>query len=193
MHIFTIEAEPFTKEAFAPYGEILEPGDTAPDTNITLMDKGHLRMEFPETFDKHSKDFDVLEVWRHIATISEDPMSLSYHRLKHREFSFSLMERHLKGTQTWFPTGSIAASVFAVAPPSDLSDPNAVPDLNRMKAFILDGKRGMNIHVGTWHWTPFPLADCSEFITLVRKRAVEEDLNFVNLPNKLDTIIKITL
>ena len=86
-----------------------------------------------------------------------------------------------------------ARSVIAVAPPYDADDPAAVPKLDEVRAFVLDGSMGVNLHPGTWHWTPFPLDVRSDFIILVRESVAEDDLNFIDLEKRMDTRIQIAM
>ncbi len=186
----TIAAQPLTVEAFAPFGDVLTPKARRLD-NRDLLELGYARMS-DQVPPERVADVDILDYWGDIATITREPMRLGYLRSRQRPLQFSWFERHLKGTQTFIPLGG-APSVFAVAEPKDLDDPNALPDLTSMRAFVMDGSAGVNIAPGTWHWTPFPLADHVDFIILVREDVVDDDLNFVDLEARLGVRVAVSV
>jgi ureidoglycolate lyase len=185
-----IPAEPLTPESFAAFGDVLAPVGKRLD-NRDLLSLGYARMSDPVSEDRLD-DFDVLDYWGAIASITREPMRLGYLRTKRRPFAFSWFERHLKGTQTFIPLGG-QASIFAVAPPSALADPKALPELAQVRAFRLDGAAGVNIRPGVWHWTPFPVGETADFIILVRENVAEDDLHFVDLEERMQARIAIEL
>jgi ureidoglycolate lyase len=185
-----VTSEPLAQDTFALFGDVLAPGDGGLD-NRDLLSMGYARMS-DDVDDDRLDDFDVLDYWGGIATISPEAMRLGYLRPKKRPLAFSWFERHLKGTQTFVPLNG-ARSVIAVAPPYDADDPAAVPKLDEVRAFVLDGSMGVNLHPGTWHWTPFPLDARSDFIILVRESVAEDDLNFIDLEKRMDTRIQIAM
>jgi len=180
-----VKAEPLDRASFAPFGDVLAPSQHGIDNN-TLLDGGHARMSDPVPAARRA-DFDVLDYWGDIATISRDTMRLGYLRTRKRPLTVSWFERHLKGTQSFVPLGG-ADSVICLAPASPhLPDPAAV------RAFRLDGRAGINLHPGTWHWTPFPVAEAADFVILVREAVVDDDLHFVDIEARLGLRIEIAL
>ena len=191
LQIFQVEAEPLTAEAFAPFGDVLEPQAQRLD-NLDLLDLGYARMSDPVPANRRA-DFDVLEYWGDVANISSDPMRLGYMRSKAGiRMQVSWFERHIKGTQAYIPLGG-TASVYTVAPANDLDDPDALPDLSQARAFYLDGSRGINIKPGTWHWTPFAVKEAADFVLVVREQVADDDLNFVDLQARLNSRIDLVL
>ena len=89
------------------------------------------------------------------------------------------MARHVNTTQTFVPLAGSRA-VLVVAPPSDLSDPHALPDLRRLAAFLLDGSRAVTLGRGAWHRTPFPVGGPAHFLVLDREGTLD-DLDLVDL------------
>lgn len=183
-----IAAEPLSATGFAAFGDVLAPREDRLD-NRDLLEMGYARMS-DDVEEQRLDDFDVLDYWGGIATISREPMRLGYLRPKKRPLAFSWFERHVKGTQTFIPLNG-NSSVFAVAPPDGRDEPDALPDLDQVRAFVLDGTCGVNIYPGTWHWTPFPLAARADFIILVREAVADDDLNFIDLEKRLGTRIEI--
>ena len=186
-----LTAEKLSIQAFAPFGEVLSPRAAPPITNRTLIEKGFVRTKDPVS-DSRYPDFDVLDYWTPIAEISKDTMRFGYLRPKPRPLRVSWFERHVLGTQTFIPIGGKRA-LFVVAPAGDNADPDALPDLALARAFVLDGTAGVNIKPGTWHWTPFPLEAGADFVILVRDRAGPDDLNFVDLEQRLGARIDVII
>jgi len=190
LNVLQLTPVPLEADAFAVFGDVLEPKARRLD-NLDLLDQGYARMSDPVP-EERLADFDVLDYWGDIATITAEPMRLGYMRSKpHKPLQVSWFERHVKGTQSYIPLNGVP-SIFTVAPPNDLDDPNALPDLTRAQAFYLDGSRGMNIMPGTWHWTPFALEEAADFIILVREQVADDDLNFVDLQVRLNSRIEIS-
>ena len=185
-----VESEPLNRETFAPFGDVLAPDDTRLD-NRDLLSMGYAKMS-DAVDDARLDDFDVLDYWGGVATISREAMRLGYLRPKKRALAFSWFERHLKGTQTFVPLNG-SRSLIAVAPPYEADNPDALPKLDEVRAFVLDGTMGINLHPGTWHWTPFPLDDQSDFIILVRESVADDDLNFIDLEKRLNARIQISM
>jgi ureidoglycolate lyase len=182
-----------TRASFEPFGEVLGPRDNGTITNRSFIERGFVRIA-DKIPGERIADFDVLDYWTPVAEISRDILKLGYLRPRPRPLRFSWMERHLKGTQTFIPLGG-NRSVLAVAPPSEgeSGEEVVVPRLEDMRAFLLDGQRGVNLRIGTWHWTPFPLGERCDFIILVREKAALEDLNFVDLEVRLKATVEITV
>lgn len=155
-----VQAEILSREAFAPFGDVLEKGTWKPE-----------------------QDFPIYQYWDKIARLefSGDPAELAFLRVYRRAFVLEQMERHLKASQTFIPL-TPHTCIFALAPASqeDRPDPDSV------RAFILDGTRGVNLHTGTWHWSIFPTTESADFVMLVRRDTVADDLNVVDLEIPLE-------
>ena len=186
LKVYNVDVEELTEEGFRPFGDLLSASGPKID-NRDFLKMGFARMsdEVPQS---RLDDFDVLDYWGGIATITQEPMRLGYLSPKPRPLVVSWFERHVKGTQSFVPLGG-RASILVVAGPSRLDDPSDLPELTSVHAFYLDGSVGVNLHPGTWHWTPFPVFDRADFIILVRTDVRDDDLNFVDLELRLDTKI----
>ena len=191
VHIHKIHAEPLTPDSFAAFGQVLGPREQKPLTNRDFIDRGLIRTKDRITADRLG-EFDVLDYWPGIADLVLDIPKLGFLRSRSVPPKVYWLERHLKGTQAYIPLGG-KRSILPVAPPKNLEDEDAVPDLNEIRAFLLDGTRGVNLSVGTWHWTPIPVRGTAEFIMLVRQNAAKEDLNFVDLCVRLNAAVEIIL
>ena len=110
--------------------------------------------------------------------------SLCEVRVEPRPLYLDFMARHIHSTQTFVPLAGSRA-IFLVAPPSDLSNPHALPDLRRLAAFWLDGTRSVTMRRGTWHRAPLPVGGPAHFLVfdaegkLVVLDLVELTLNLV--------------
>jgi len=122
--VHRIQIEPLTAEAFAPFGTLINAGGRAPDY---VAASG-------------------TEAW-HAAFESGRPL-VSLLRTPFQGLRFRTMERHFHVSQAFIPLGGEHAAV-AVAPPS--ADLDAIPQLDAIRAFLLDGTKGYVFHRGTWH------------------------------------------
>ncbi|MEP7341051.1 MAG: ureidoglycolate lyase, partial [Acidobacteriota bacterium] len=90
--------------------------------------------------------------------------------------------------QFFAPLGG-AKSVIAVAPPSE--DGEAIPDINRMAAFLVDGSDAFKLHRGTWHVSAFPVSERATFLVLDRENTLEEDFDLRDLKTSLGVVVQI--
>lgn len=127
-----IRIEPLTKEAFEPFGNVLD-ASGAPDIMINdgLCGRYHDRaqLEFGEQGRAGISIFDAA------------PRSLPYR--------LDLMERHPSGSQTFLP---MTAHPFLVIVAPDVGDRPGRP-----RAFLTSPYQGVNFLVGTWHGVLTPL------------------------------------
>ncbi len=153
-----VRPEPLTREAFRPFGDVLHPGDEAPD-----MDLG------------------IYHYWDRMARLefSGDPVDLAYLRVMQREPILEKMERHRRASQSFIPLTD-EPCIFALAP-ADAPLAGSGPDPARVRAFLLDGTAGVSLLPGTWHWSIFPLAPSADFVMVVRRNTVVDDLEVVDL------------
>lgn len=122
---------------------------------------------------------------------SEQRASFCHVRIEARPLRLHFFARHLRTTQAYVPLGG-AESVLVVAPPSDLDDPEALPDLTRAAAFRVPGTCAINLYRGTWHRTPMPLGTSADYLVLDREGTLD-DLDLVDLTLNLDSEIEIDL
>lgn len=122
MKTLRLPIEPMTAEAFAPYGEVMEARERPADG----------RRFFP------------IDFWIDGRTT----VDVIWQPIEGRKFS--LLERHFAVTQAFIPLEG-APSVVAVARPTDLSDPEAIPKPEEVRAFLIDPGKGYAYKTGTWH------------------------------------------
>jgi ureidoglycolate lyase len=148
--VHAIRIEPLTAEAFAPFGGIIDVGARAPDYVAASGTQG----------------------W-HVAFESGRPL-VSLLRTPYQGLRFRTMERHFQVSQAFIPLGGEHAAV-AVAPPS--ADREGVPQLDAIRAFLLDGSRGYVLHRGTWHSLDrFPLRPPDTRFVMLTDHETQADL-----------------
>lgn len=129
----TIQIEPLTATAFAPFGEVLEASGDFRLINAGLCMRHHDRaqLDFAPEVDAGNR--------AGISIFNAEPRALPY--------EFDLIERHPEGSQAFIPMSQHPFLVIVA------SDPTAKP-----RAFITNGAQGINLHRGTWHGVLTPLS-----------------------------------
>lgn len=105
-----------------------------------------------------------------------------------RPLSFDFLGRHQRTEQVFVPLGG-ATSILAVAAPSAAD--SALPEIDRMAAFLLDGKQAVKLYRGTWYASAFPLGEQATFIVLDRQGTLEEDYDLRDLKTSLGIVVEI--
>jgi ureidoglycolate lyase len=127
----TIQTEPLTQAAFAPFGDVLDA--TGP---FKLINDGQCRRHH----DRARLDFsgETGGARPGISIFHAEPRTLPY--------TLTLIERHPLGSQAFIPmTGHPFLIITA-------TDPHTKP-----RAFLTNGAQGINLHRGTWHGVLTPL------------------------------------
>lgn len=114
--------------------------------------------------------------------------SVAAQTVEARPMTFDFLGRHLRSEQFFAPLGA-AKAVIAVAPPSE--NGAAVPDINKMAAFVVEGAYAFKLHRGTWHTSAFPLNDKATFLVLDRENTLEEDYDLRDLKTSLGVVVEI--
>ena len=142
-----LQVEALTRDAFAPFGEVLEPAsaETVYEINAGTAQRFHAlaRVEVAG-----ADGYPVISLFR------AQPRTLP--------FTVAGLERHPLGSQAFMPLGP-APYLVVVA-----SDPDSPP-----RAFLARGGQGVNFRRGTWHHALLALERESDF--LVVDRAGETD------------------
>jgi ureidoglycolate lyase len=133
----TIVAEPLTREAFAPCGDVISA-------------EGHDRLPVNYYGDR-------MDVYKAGPFESDQPVEFLLTVTRIRDFRVTFLERHMELTQTFIPLAG-HPFIIAVAPP-DARLEDGVPAFDDVRAFFVPGDVAVNIHRGTWHEPPFPLVD----------------------------------
>lgn len=135
----TIVAEPLSREAFAPFGEVLTHEGLEP---LPIQLYG-----------------DLVKTYQLPAIETDQPMEWLLVEGRVREFEIVFLERHFGVSQAFLPLGGDPFVISLAAPDCRLQD--GVPAPEEVHAFIVPGGAGVQIHKGTWHEPPFALVDGS--------------------------------
>lgn len=140
----TITAEPLTRAAFLPFGQVIETaGATHYPINGGRAERFHdlARIELAGL---HPRP--LLSIFR------GEPATLPY--------ACPMLERHPLGSQAFYPL-TVHPFLVIVAP-----DEGGTP--GTPKAFLTAPGQGINIAINTWHGVLTPLEAVSEFLILDR-------------------------
>lgn len=144
----TIPVEPFTEESFAPFGIVVGPRAAPAEF------KGNASEGWPLPFE------------------AQGGAQLMYSRFHHQAMRFSVVERHIGVTQGFVPLNGTPL-VMVVAPPTA----GSAPDPSSLRAFLLDGTRGLLMHEGTWHTLDrYPVRPPYVDVLFLTARATHEEL-----------------
>ena len=137
-----LKTRPLTREAFAPYGNLLDASGT-PDKMINRGKCGRFH-------DRARLDF------------NDGRAGISIFRGERETLPYTLemMERHPEGSQAFIP---MSADPFLVIVAADKDGAPVDP-----QAFVTAPGEGVNFHKGTWHGVLTPLAEPGLFAVIDR-------------------------
>lgn len=121
-----LKVQALTPEAFAPFGQVLEP---------TLDGKPFGPDDAQLDISRGIPRFYILAI-------------------KDRPARFRYITRHVRVTQCIASCGG-RPFLIAVAPPNDPDNPNGTLDPKDIAAFHVPGTHGIKLHRSTWHAGPF--------------------------------------
>lgn len=141
----TLRPQPLTKERFAPYGDVIESaaGSKAPMNAARF-----------ERFDDLC-DVDVQGDGRVAVSIARCRVAT---KLPYR---IDMVERHPLGSQAFMPL-TPCKLIVVVAPPE------ASVEAEDLRAFVTNGRQGINYHRGTWHMPLIAFEAGQEFLIIDR-------------------------
>ena len=139
-----IRPQPLTSAAFSPFGDVLEAQGVTPK----LINQGNTQ-----------KFADLATV----SMASSDHAQISIYRSCAIDLPFEIegMERHPLGSQAFFPLHDRPFPVIVALPASS-------PEAGTIRAFITNGKQGVNILPGVWHHYQLTLEEDSDYIVIDR-------------------------
>jgi len=140
----TITTEPLTREAFAPFGQVIETAGAH---------------HYPINAGRTERFHDLAKV--ELAGVHARAL-ISIFRGRHTALphSLELVERHPLGSQAFYP---VTSNPFLVIVAPDESGKPGTP-----RAFLTKPGQGVNIAINTWHGVLTPLVETAEFLVVDR-------------------------
>jgi ureidoglycolate lyase len=137
--------EPLTKEAFAPFGDVIE---TDGSDHFMINNGSTMRFHRLATVETAMPDDKAI-------------ISIFRTQAQGMPLTVSMLERHPLGSQAFIP---LLGNPFlvVVAPVSDVPE----PELTR--AFITNGRQGVNYRRGVWHHPVLTLEQRDDFLVVDR-------------------------
>ena len=140
----SLRPEPLTSERFAPYGDVIEASLNKSDA----MNEARFE-RFDNLCDVDLGDGDVAISVARCRTPTSLPLRID------------MIERHPLGSQAFVPL-TPCRMVVVVGPPGE------GVDASRLRAFVTNGRQGINYHRGTWHMPLIAFEAGQEFLVVDR-------------------------
>jgi len=140
-----LRAEPLTPEAFAAFGDVID----SRSSEHFMINSGRTRRHHDLAKVEVAGESPRVLISIFVSQPVEVPLELTF------------LERHPLGSQAFMPLHE-EQFLVVVAPPGDTIDPTEV------RAFITDGRQGVNYAKGTWHAIQSVLEREGEFLVVDR-------------------------
>ena len=142
--MITLQPAPLTRESFARYGDVIE---TSADRLIAMNAARFERFDNECVVEAEGGQVAISIVRCRLATMLP--------------FRFDTVERHPHGSQAFIPLTPYRFMVVVAPPEEDV----AAGDL---RAFVTNGRQGVNYHLGTWHMPLIAFDAGQEFLVIDR-------------------------
>lgn len=139
-----LDIKPLTKEAFAPYGDVIS---VAESDHFLINDGSTERYHDLAKVELLNGGRALINIFR--ATPLQYPLKIK------------LVERHPQGSQAFIPMNGRPYLVLVAPAGKTVSSSDLV-------AFIATGDQGINYHAGTWHHPVLALEGVSDFLVVDR-------------------------
>lgn len=140
-----LDAQPLTAEAFSDFGDVIARCDDRSFPINSGRTQRHHDLAKVEALGDEAR---VL-----VSIFVSQPVTLP--------LELTFLERHPQGSQAFMPLNG-ERFLIVVAPPGDTIDPGDV------RAFVTDGRQGVNYKAGTWHAIQSVLETEGEFLVVDR-------------------------
>ncbi|KAG0046694.1 Allantoicase [Gryganskiella cystojenkinii] len=178
-----LQAEPITKEAFAPWGQVIEV--PASDSNSVMINQGSAEKfsnvgQFVNWRSYALQDHvdgssalpdrsnpDIAPAKANIAILQ------CYRPTMTAEINVKLLERHPHSSQMFVPLGGDSNGGYVVVVAKDKSD--GTPDKRTLKAFTVNNSQGINYKPNVWHHPMVVTGRPVTFLTITHESGVGKD------------------
>lgn len=137
--------EPLTREAFAPFGDVIQADDSV--RHFTINDGNTERYHDLAHIDPGADGRAIVSIFRGL------PRALP--------FTITMMERHPKASQAFIPLSGRPYLVVVAARES-------TPTVGDLRVFLCQGHQGVNYARGVWHHPLLGLDAVSDFLIIDR-------------------------
>ncbi|KAG0275918.1 Allantoicase [Linnemannia exigua] len=185
-NLLNIQAEPITKEAFAPWGQVIEVPTYDPNSikvNQGTAQKFSQIGQFSNLRSYALNDEAIAANGNKSLdkTCSPDrkPATANiaifqcYKPVDTKDIGVRLLERHSYSSQMFVPMGGDGNGGFVVVVAKDRSDGN--PDLSTLKAFTVANSQGINYKPNVWHHPMIVTGRPVTFLTITHESGVGKD------------------
>jgi len=165
--IDTVKIQSITRETFAAFGHLLTHEGLTP---LPIHLYG-----------------DRIDTFRPAYFESDQPVEYLLTRSRIRDYRVIFLERHLELTQSFIPLAGHPFLIVVARP--NCPEQDGIPSFSEIKAFLVPGYMGVNIHRGTWHEVPFPLIEGGLMLVTSHRsltQGLESKLNEKQEIRKLD-------
>ncbi|OBZ19303.1 hypothetical protein A8L34_07260 [Bacillus sp. FJAT-27264] len=142
----SINVEPLTKEAFEPFGKVIDLPSYAPP-----------------------KTGDGWDCWNYIDMLDvHEPIGFGLVITKKREFLVDAMERHVSREELLLTFDKEIIQPVALC--ADIDDPDEHPDASTVKCFRIKPGQAIIIGRGVWHSPAYPAHDDARYMFAIEKK-----------------------
>ena len=140
-----LKVEPLTRDAFAPFGDVIEASETV--NHYTINAGNTERYHDLANIDVGLDGKAIVSIFR------GQPRQLP--------FTVAMMERHPKGSQAFVP---MSGRPYLVV----VADKNSAPTVKDLRCFLAQPTQGVNYAKGVWHHPLLALHETSDFLVVDR-------------------------
>lgn len=177
------------RSPFAPVGETATAGQDSRKLPAVTDARRHLLRAEPLSAGAFAPFGDVVQegVVAHLELRDGERFNLDVLSYDHRPLRVDHLNRHHKATQALIPLD--AKPCVLVVAPRDV-DFSSADHLDTLRAFVLDGSVGINLHLGIWHEGPFALGPHVDLAN-VQGSDVTSDNEVANLERDLGVVVEV--
>jgi len=156
-----LKSVPIERATYAPYGDVIAADESLPFTYANM---------------RTAKRFNHLSDVKNLRPESAK-LNLCVFRCQpaRAPLEVRLLERHRYSTQVFLPMAQTARFLVVVSLGGD------TPALETLKAFVVEGARGISYRPGVWHYPMTALDNPLDFSCLIWEDNSEGDCQIVNL------------